>query len=679
MIAPQHPLQSLPNPFYGTVVGDPWAVREADPDVGDIHRAVFETCCIAVEEARTSSNSRGIVIHGQAGSGKTHLIGRLRRRLIDDCQSPQLERLSQAFAYVKLNTNAGSLARHVRRSVAVDLLRSQRHRWNQFERMVISRLMEVADGDGDMSGWWDYFLEERAATELDGMLQQLQASENLSPAFVRVLGCLIRRQHLLDVASWLRGDSLSEAALQRLDLAPEAGDDDPELQSQRMLLDFMRLAGSKVPLVLCFDQIEALQSSPEDRESYFSFGKLVKELADADPNLVLISCLQTSRWEILKEAVPGYAMAQIRSRATMALEPLNSAQAGQLLAQRLATLAEARPAGADEIWPFTEADVQQMVGEKGCSPRVLIEFAAQRFEALRSETSTGPATPTAPPAPLPRPQNVNEWFEGEWERREELAQQSNTPEATAEILTDGIPRLLSVIAPEWKVAPGKQGTALDYVLTAPKNEALVGIKICEGTPQSLTPRLKTLATLHPAKTRLQKLVLLRDERNPISKGAIKTREHLATLEKNDAIFLPVAPQTLAALDALRQLLSDSAAGDLACGAETMTSDRVLEWLRKHLPDSLKELVDTLVTPTGTGPGDDPGTVYLSSLQEWLSTRCLARWSDAIEAIEVTGKQADELLAAAEQRTDLFGVIHGEPTVVFSSRMASPSLAAVGET
>lgn len=654
-------LSRLTNPLISAVVGDPWTIPESDPDVNEIHRDVFEKCVDAVEMARTAASSLGIVIHGQAGSGKTHLIGRLRRKLIDDSRNPQLEKLSQAFAYIKLNTNAGSLTRHVRRCVAVDLLRSQRYGWNQFERMVISRLMEVAEGQSDMSLWWEYFLEERKQ-DLEGLLLQLQASDNLSPAFVRVLGFLIRRQHLLEVRGWLIGEPLSEAALKRLDLGAEDGHEDPELQSLEMLLNFMRLAGTKVPLVLCFDQIEALQSSLNDVESFERFGHVLAALADADPNLVLISCLQTARYDLLKQAIPGYAMARIASRASVSLNPLNSEQAEALLAQRLKPLAESRPSGASLIWPFTEIDLQQFVGT-GCSPRELIVAAAQRFDLL----CLGPmAEPVGPPQI-----DTQKWFEDEWERREDAARQTNTPEATAEILSDGIPRLVGVLAPDWKVSSAKHGVAVDYILTAPKKEAQVGVKICEGSLISLAAKLKTLSTLYPAKSGLQKLVLLRDERSPISKNAKKTLDYLDILQRNEAIYLPVPPQTLAALDALRQLLADAAAGDLACGAETIHMDRVLDWLRSHLPDSLKELADVLVTQ-GREPLGGGDSVYLATLQEWLSERCLARWADAIQAVNVSGKQADALLTAAEQRTDLFGVIHGEPTVVFSSRMASPS-------
>jgi len=304
-------LGAIINPFRDTVVGDPWNARDDSSDVSEIHQEVFQLCLKAVEDVRHGNSSYGIAIHGAPGSGKTHLIRRLRHRLIDAHVTPDMQRLSHAFAYIRLNTGASMLAQHVQRCVATDLLRTNGTVPNQLERMVISRLMEVAVGDGDLQMWWDFFLTSRLH-ELDSILQTLQSRENLSPDFVRVLNHLIRKQHRLDVAGWFRGDVLSDAARVRLDIGPVIDEVDPEDSAKRMLLDFMRLAGRHVPLVLCFDQVEALQTDPGDTHSFFLFGKLVAELADADPNLVLISCLQTSRHEQLSQAVPGYALARLQ-------------------------------------------------------------------------------------------------------------------------------------------------------------------------------------------------------------------------------------------------------------------------------------------------------------------------------------------------------------------------------
>lgn len=644
--------RAVGNPFRGGVVGDPWNGGEARSDALEIHQDVFNICVQAIEEARAAragDSGLGIIVHGAPGSGKTHLIGRLRRRLIDTHATPSFQRLSQAFAYVRLNTNASTLAQHIRRCVASDLLRTNGGGPSQLERLVVSQLMRADQGDGDLRMWWEYFMEVRR-DDLDDLLASVQSSENLSPDFARVLGCLIRRQHRLDVAAWLRGDELSEAALANLGVGSVPEQDDPEETSRRMLIDFMRLAGPQVPLVLCFDQVEALQTRPDDTDSFFLFGKVVADLADADPNLVLISCLQTSRYQLLAEAVPGYAQDRMRGRASIVLNPLNREQAKTLLARRLeaAGLAAQRPDGAPHIWPLTDDDVAAIVGKVDVLPRRLLEAAAEIFEDWRDGKRL-------PKITLP------DWLEQQWDGRMEQAGRLEAP--AKEILTHAVPLLLRVVEPDWKAASAKQNVAVDHILAAPGNEARVGVKICEGQPISLAAQLKTLAALYPGQTGLHKLVLLRDERNPISANAHRTRQHIATLEKNDAVLLSVGPETLATLEAMRLLISDSQSGDFAFHGETVSEDQILAWLRANLPNSVKELVEILTTQAAS-----PVSKSVDSLQEWIRANRIASWATATAAISLSGSAADELLNHVRERTDLFRVLEGEPIVVFSARL-----------
>ena len=161
-------------------------------------------------------------------------------------------------------------------------------------------------------------------------------------------------------------------------------------------------------------------------------------------------------------------------------------------------------------------------------------------------------------------------------------------------------------------------------------------------------------------------MLLRDERSPISKNATKTREFLDNLEKKDALFYRVPPEALAALDALRRLLAESRAGDLDFDGSVVSPESVIEWLRHNLPCVLKEMADLLITP---GTVDKP-FVHVDQLQEFLADTCIATVTEAAARI---GASADELLKAATDRGDLFGIVRGEPTVIFSVRLGSRCL------
>jgi hypothetical protein len=645
------------NPFRGSIVGDPWKTTNDGADVPRIHQRVYETCCHAVDAARSNNGSAGIIINGEPGSGKTHLIGRLRKRLTDDLVHPTLEKRRQAFAYVRLDTSASSLARHVRRRVVDDLLRKVRGP-NQFERLVLTRLMEFDNGDGYIGLWWEHFRDERM-DDCRELLSDLCLQEGISTAFVEVLVHLVAQRHRLDVAAWLRGDTLTPAALQRLGVAADDPDDHPERVASRFLSDLMKLAGSNMPLVLCFDQIEALQTAPDDIQSIFTFGQLVSQLHDADNNLVIISCMQSSLYQDVIRVLPVPDVDRLRSFATESLNPLNEDLASQLLSHRLkaSEQIEDRPDDASEIWPFTTTDVNTFVGRVGTTPRRLLDQAARRFDELMDRSERV------------RTETVSDPISREWERRLETAELDNSPQRSVSILRDSVSLLMKLTRPEWNVeGDPRHDDVLDFLITSPDGEGKVGIKVCDDSSIRMSAQLRRLSQQFPNSLGIQKLVLLKDERTPISRNAVATQKYLKELEINDAVYLRVAPAAIAALDALKELLADAKSGDLSFDGTNLSADTVIEWLRGHLPPALSELAETLSTPAG-GDGMDTSSV-VERLQELLNDRRVCR---ADEAAGLLNRSAPDLLAAASERADLFRVLDGGVPVIFSARTTSSAL------
>ena len=643
------------NPFRGSVMADAWKGGPG-ADVSQIHQDLFQICRNAVEQARIGSSSAGVILYGAAGSGKTHLIGRLRRSLTDHHEAPSLDRLTQAFAYVRLNANPAFLYRHVRQRVAEDLLRGPARGLSQLERMVITRLMDASAGDGDLCHWWEYCCEERR-DELPAMVEEFGSQENLSHDFIRVLTHLVLRQHRLDVRSWLQGTPLREEAAARLGLTVQENDN-PEAEAAAALRDFMRLAGEKMPLVICFDQIEALQTRLDDIEAFHKYGQLITELHDSDTNLVLISCVQSSMLDTIARAVPEYALHRMRSYAASNLQPLDPQLALALLQFRLIAGDPSRAGLPSEqiLHPLTLADVRRFVGPNGCTPRHLLDQAATRWDELHQF-----AVPITPIRPL------EERMEEEWNRRFEQIQAENRPEQSADILRDGVPRLMEVLNQGWRTEAASKFRDLDYLFIAPQREACIGMSVCPETANALAGKTRRLADLCEADTRpFQKLVLLCDERMPISRTAKKTEEYLKRIEQHDGQWMAIAPEVVAALDAMRKLLADAAAGDLDLAGEQIPAHTVLNWLRTHLPMPLREFADQLTVPANdmaAGPQCD-------QLLEFLGERCIVAVEEIAEALQ-TG--SDQILELAERRPDLFGLIRGERLVLFSTRSGSRSL------
>ena len=72
-------ISQLNDPFNSSVATDPWSM--AAVDVPSIHQAVFDSCLATLSQVRQLPDmpTRSILIYGSAGSGKTHLLGRLRK------------------------------------------------------------------------------------------------------------------------------------------------------------------------------------------------------------------------------------------------------------------------------------------------------------------------------------------------------------------------------------------------------------------------------------------------------------------------------------------------------------------------------------------------------------------------------------------------------------------------
>src|SRR5271165_616501 len=152
-------LSGILNPFRDTIVSDPW--RPSSTDVPEIHAKVFQTCCLALETVRSEGSSSSVLIHGEPGSGKTHLLARLRlhckgieARVVDPIQPETV------FVAVRLQTGPQRLWRHLRRSFVEDLLREVDGGTPQLERLLLRRLGEIGQADADSLLWWEWLKQE---------------------------------------------------------------------------------------------------------------------------------------------------------------------------------------------------------------------------------------------------------------------------------------------------------------------------------------------------------------------------------------------------------------------------------------------------------------------------------------------------------------------------------------
>jgi hypothetical protein len=133
------------------------------------------------------------------------------------------------------------------------------------------------------------------------------------------------------------------------------------------------------------------------------------------------------------------------------------------------------------------------------------------------------------------------------------------------------------------------------------------------------------------------------------------------------------PEMLAALEAVRSVMSDARAGELECRGRTIPPHAVEDWLRSRLRDTD---LDALVIEIEHGPARNaavtgPGRTPLrDAVLELLQRRHVIGFAELVAATGTTPEGLQRLIAAGEP---LFGVLGDPPVVVFERFAGAASL------
>jgi hypothetical protein len=647
------------NPFRETIVASPWEAPRGD--VPAIHRGVFEECLRGIEHVRNSHRSAALLIHGEAGSGKTHLLSRLRGHL-SPAAPTATDREECLYVWVRLQSSPRMIWRTVRRTLVNDWFRPVADFRSQFDRILFHRLAEIRVAEGDLEPWYEYMLDEHPAglkELLDQIAERLYLDRNTAVAFEHIAF----GRHRRDLRAWLCGDSLPEAALTRMDLSQDEGtDEEREDQSRQVVLMLCQLAGDELPIVLCFDQVEALQTTPKDPEGLFAFGQLASTLHDGTSNVLIISCVQSSFFNELKDRPYSADYARITSLGALSLGPLSRADAEQLIKARIdgAPDLTAIP-GESPCWPLSPDEFEDVFSRGPVTPRRLLANCAEKFEVrTRAEPAPAPAQPTAAgatPGAATREEAVTTFLEDRWRTSVEEKLAANGPEQTEEIIRHGFPLVTALVTPDWKLVRARH--LPDVALVFERGASRTGLSVCtQSNMKSLAARLRRLKDQLPELTRL---IVVRDSRVPLSSGAKMARSYLEELEREGARIVHPAPEALAALDALRALLSDAKSGDLDCHGEAVAPRSVEEWLRSHLPAGLGDFVDEIFVQPSEGSATDSDARDVEALNTLLADNPVLDLAIAAEKLQ---RPAEELAAVIRRHPGQLGLLGESPSVLF---------------
>ncbi|NCX97210.1 MAG: hypothetical protein EBX35_01080 [Planctomycetia bacterium] len=641
------------NPFNNGIVADAWSRPVVN--VPGIGREVFELLLASLADVRAQRKRRSILIHGAPGSGKTHLLARLRAAVAAETAEPP-----PFFCYVRLATTPSMMHRHLRASLVRDLLRKDERGITALESSLLTSLAKETGQPsepaqaaarlerlrGDAVGW----------DELREAYGEVCVRLGLDYSLARAGRLFLLHQHRAEVSHWLKSGDLPDTLREALGFdglagRPEA--DGQERAAAEMVHQLARLVVDTRPLVLCFDQIESLQLSPDDRTGFFAFGRLAADLVDQIESILLITCVQSGLWPLVRQAITAADFHRLAQEERL-LKPITADEAAALIRGRL----DASPAlrhdprrDADPLWPIGADGLRTFLAEGDCTPRRLIAVCREAFPHAFGE----------PPA-------IAAILSDLFERRRLDA--LTTLDDTTETFVHG---LAIMVAARLRVpvttSPARPD--VDLVISLPGRQ--VGISICNQEGGALASHLKHMSQ-HPLGLREER-ILVRDMRLPIPHTYRRAWEHwerLVTGREATAEGIPriravcPSPELLASLEAVRSVSSDAHAGELECRGRTIPPHVVEAWIRSDLRD---EQLDGLLAEIEHGParratsGEPARTPLRDAVLEQLQRRHLMRVEEIAQATAATPEEIRRLTAAGEP---VFGTL-GDPVVLVYER------------
>lgn len=612
-------LENDPPAFFDRV-NTPW---DQVPDLEDYNRTAYLRIVRALKDLarsstdQTGSNSQGVLILGEAGTGKTHLLMRVARNLAE----------TNHILFIRKPNNEEAVAQHIWANVVSSLARtiptktSLRSQLDDLLAHVFSKVLIPEfeqdireDKDSDQKRRWVTRLQEdpynlfnmlgegeKRQDNLDRIrkrtLKYLQFNHpDVDQTIARVLitYCFVVREDRKRVLlTWLAGQDVDETEARDLGLPPSwvtldetSGDASTQQQREEQALRAIRTVGILStyyqPLILAFDQLEGLREQPRLTHKW---GDAVREIFTMAPNFLVITCIFPSLWETWFSPTLDQSVSERIAQQVVTLDTFAPQHGLKLLATHLepSFIKHRLPTN---IFPFTTEDVQRLCG-KATSPRSFIQAARHEFQSwLDGSTESTPGNAANTPKTVSQAE-IDEVIQTALDRFEESLRKSFASEMVLEQDFFGRIRTLTetlLFSSGNGVELGK-ASCRHFVMppnviirhSASQTSLCLAVMNSEGT--SFAARMRNLNKCVKDGDQFTHLLMIRDRR--CKRLGAKSQEHLEEAQAKGAIFVQAGQDEMTCLNAVYDTLVAVEEHDLTVGEHEIDKRQVVGFLRNE--------------------------------------------------------------------------------------------------
>jgi hypothetical protein len=378
-------------------------------------------------------------------------------------------------------------------------------------------------------------------------------------------------------------------------------------------MSLLRLAGDRTALMVCFDEVEAIQAGTWDTAVLRQFTTLATSLLAEPGPRVVVTCVRPRLLTEMVKAVESSNVQKIRQDSAT-IYPLELDEAKRVVAARLdaePTCRAARAARpAEPYWPLGEAFVEATFARlpRALTPRHLITACRDEFDRLQKGR---PARPSAlGTTPRPRVPLTPEQFAHAWSglRGRHLDAISAVPFDS--VVGVGLPWLVRLATLPYDLVGETPATFPDIdLLFQPRYrraEKPIGLSLCNHEPRVLWMRLDRVKQQWEAArgAELQSLVVLRSEAERTTDNG---KARLQELRGQGVRVVLLDRQQLAELAAFQVMMTKALEGKLLNHGLPIDPSEYDAWARANLSDAVKELLHQTSEPdpARSGPRSGP--------------------------------------------------------------------------
>lgn len=375
------------NPFSNFSSVNFWHKQQPEPTVDSIHQEAIIKIEATLDQVAQDHQTRTIILDGDAGCGKTYLLGRLKKKFNHKA----------FFVYIPPFTEIDSIWRHILRYTVDSLVQvpegqkdSQLLLWVE---NVLTSIKERSVKDSIFKDdVFDLLRNERG--KFINKLRDIYKKAGIYNAdvFFGVLHDLTDTELYPLACEWLRGDDLSEDSLQTLRIRKSI---DTEDDARGNLANFSRIAGDTQPIVLCFDQLNSIARLPDGSRALQKMFDINTKIHDEDKNFLIIISLNTDVWKNHFKQMDQSDKDRIEQK--VALKSINLQQAESLLSTRLYSLhLQAHSQASSPIYPLTRQYLEKGFPEGKTKPREIIIFGKDVIQQYKEWLVGGSKDPFKP-------------------------------------------------------------------------------------------------------------------------------------------------------------------------------------------------------------------------------------------------------------------------------------------